>query len=186
VQVFGDEFSRRCDCRKHFRWTQNGTQYRRKAGTRSWEDAEEIKRQLQDQLAGRTPETRPEDSVRPLSEAVDIFLKDKRVQGVTPSVLGKYTCELDRLRRYCERQSVFTVQGIGAALSRARPYPGGLGRCEPTPYGWPSINSLGIVDMCGFPKDTYYYYKAWWGKEPSPQFFPHWNWEGREGDEISV
>jgi beta-galactosidase len=35
-------------------------------------------------------------------------------------------------------------------------------RGEPTPYGWPSINSqFGIVDMCGFPKDNLYYYKAW-------------------------
>ena len=60
-------------------------------------------------------------------------------------------------------------------------------RGEPTPYGWPSINSqFGIVDMCGFPKDTFYYYKAWWGKEPSLHVFPHWNWEGREGDEIPV
>jgi beta-galactosidase len=60
-------------------------------------------------------------------------------------------------------------------------------RGEPTPYGWPSINSqFGIVDMCGFPKDYYFYYKAWWGKEPSLHIFPHWNWEGREGDEISV
>jgi beta-galactosidase len=60
-------------------------------------------------------------------------------------------------------------------------------RGEPTPYGWPSINSqFGIVDMCGFPKDTFYYYKAWWGKEPWLHVFPHWNFEGREGDEISV
>jgi beta-galactosidase len=60
-------------------------------------------------------------------------------------------------------------------------------RGEPTPYGWPSINSqFGIVDMCGFPKDTFYYYKAWWGKEPSLHLFPHWNFEGREGDTISV
>ena len=60
-------------------------------------------------------------------------------------------------------------------------------RGEPTPYGWPSINSqFGIVDMCGFPKDNYYYYRAWWGKEPVVHVFPHWNWEGREGDEISV
>ena len=60
-------------------------------------------------------------------------------------------------------------------------------RGEPTPYGWPSINSqFGIVDMCGFPKDTFYYYKAWWGKEPSIHLFPHWNFEGREGDEIPV
>ncbi len=60
-------------------------------------------------------------------------------------------------------------------------------RGEPTPYGWPSINSqFGIVDMCGFPKDTFYYYKAWWGKEPSLHLFPPWNFEGREGDEIPV
>lgn len=60
-------------------------------------------------------------------------------------------------------------------------------RGEPTPYGWPSINSqFGIVDMCGFPKDYFYYYKAWWKKEPSIHLFPHWNWHGREGDEISV
>jgi beta-galactosidase len=60
-------------------------------------------------------------------------------------------------------------------------------RGEPTPYGWPSINSqFGIVDMCGFPKDYFYYYKAWWGQEPALHLFPHWNWHGREGDEIPV
>jgi len=60
-------------------------------------------------------------------------------------------------------------------------------RGEPTPYGWPSINSqFGIVDMCGFPKDNFYYYKAWWRKEPALHLFPHWNWHGREGDEIRV
>lgn len=60
-------------------------------------------------------------------------------------------------------------------------------RGEPTPYGWPSVNSqFGIVDMCGFPKDYFYYYKAWWGKKPVVHVFPHWNWTGREGDEIPV
>ena len=60
-------------------------------------------------------------------------------------------------------------------------------RGEPTPYGWPSINSsFGIVDMCGFPKDNFFYYKSWWTKEPVLHLFPHWNWEGREGEEISV
>ena len=60
-------------------------------------------------------------------------------------------------------------------------------RGEPTPYGWPSINSqFGIVDMCGFPKDNFYYYKTWWGSEPVLHLFPHWNWEQREGEPISV
>jgi beta-galactosidase len=60
-------------------------------------------------------------------------------------------------------------------------------RGEPTPYGWPSINSqFGIVDMCGFPKDNFYYYKAWWGSEPVLHLLPHWNWAGREGEPIPV
>jgi beta-galactosidase len=60
-------------------------------------------------------------------------------------------------------------------------------RGEPTPYGWPSISSqFGIVDTCGFPKDNFYYYQAWWSAEPVLHLFPHWNWEQREGEPISV
>jgi beta-galactosidase len=60
-------------------------------------------------------------------------------------------------------------------------------RGEPTPYGWPSISSqFGIVDTCGYPKDTFFYYKSWWGKEPVLHLFPHWNFEGKEGVEIPV
>ncbi len=58
---------------------------------------------------------------------------------------------------------------------------------EPTPYGWPCINShFGIMDICGFPKDTYYYYKSWWGDRPVAHILPHWNWPGKEGQPIDV
>jgi len=60
-------------------------------------------------------------------------------------------------------------------------------RGEPTPYGWPCINShFGIMDMCGFPKDNFFYYQAWWGAKPVLHLFPHWNWEGKQGQEIEV
>jgi len=60
-------------------------------------------------------------------------------------------------------------------------------RGEPTPYRWPNINShFGILDMCGFPKDNTYYYKAWWTKEVVLHLLPHWNWPGREGHEFRV
>jgi beta-galactosidase len=61
-------------------------------------------------------------------------------------------------------------------------------RGEPTPYSeWPSISSqFGALDTCGFPKDNYYYYRAWWRPEPLLHLFPHWNWEGKEGQGISV
>lgn len=58
---------------------------------------------------------------------------------------------------------------------------------EPRPFGWPVINChYGSMDICGFPKDSYYYYKAWWTDEPVLHLFPHWNWPGREGREIPV
>jgi beta-galactosidase len=58
---------------------------------------------------------------------------------------------------------------------------------EPRPFEWPVINShYGFMDICGFPKDSYYYYKAWWTDEPVLHLFPHWNWTGKEGQEISV
>jgi beta-galactosidase len=60
-------------------------------------------------------------------------------------------------------------------------------RGETTPYTWPCISShFGILDTCGFAKDTAWYYKTWWGDEPVLHILPHWNWEGREGQEIEV
>ena len=58
---------------------------------------------------------------------------------------------------------------------------------EPRPFSWPVINChYGFMDICGFPKDSYYYYKAWWTNEPVLHLFPHWNWAGKEGEEIPV
>jgi beta-galactosidase len=60
-------------------------------------------------------------------------------------------------------------------------------RGEPTPYGWPCINShFGIMDTCGFAKDNFYYYLAAWTETPMVHVLPHWNWPGLEGKEIDV
>ncbi|PYX93939.1 MAG: beta-galactosidase, partial [Acidobacteria bacterium] len=62
-------------------------------------------------------------------------------------------------------------------------------RGEPSPYAWPCISShFGILDTCGFPKDNYFYYQAWWSEKPVLHLFPHWNWSGteKEGQEIEV
>ncbi|MBT2289665.1 DUF4982 domain-containing protein [Paenibacillus albidus] len=60
-------------------------------------------------------------------------------------------------------------------------------RGEPTPYRWPCINShFGIMDTCGFPKDSYYYMQAVWTDEPMVHLFPHWTWNGAEGRVIEV
>ena len=60
-------------------------------------------------------------------------------------------------------------------------------RGEPSPNEWPNISSqYGIIDTCGFPKDSFFYYKSWWTSEPVLHLFPHWNWPGMEGKEIAV
>ncbi len=50
-------------------------------------------------------------------------------------------------------------------------------RGEPTPVNaWPAISSyFGIVDTCGFAKDSYYLMQALWTDEPMAYVFPHWN-----------
>jgi beta-galactosidase len=60
-------------------------------------------------------------------------------------------------------------------------------RGEPTPYWWPCVNShFGILDTCGFPKDVFYYYQSWWTTNTVLHLLPHWNWPGKEGQEIRV
>ena len=61
---------------------------------------------------------------------------------------------------------------------------------EPTPYdkNWPSRSSyFGINDLAGLPKDRYYLYRSRWNKkEETLHILPHWNWEGREGENTPI
>ncbi|MGH9654147.1 MAG: beta-galactosidase GalA [Bryobacteraceae bacterium] len=81
----------------------------------------------------------------------------------------------------------WNVYAVRAFLSGGFAWTGFDYRGEPTPYSWPCINShFGIMDTCGFAKDNFYYYKAWWGAGPVLHLFPHWNWTGKEGQGIEV
>jgi len=58
---------------------------------------------------------------------------------------------------------------------------------EPAPYIWAGyVSNFGIMDLCGFPKDSYYYYLAWWSDKKVLHVFPHWNWPGQEGKPIDI
>lgn len=60
-------------------------------------------------------------------------------------------------------------------------------RGEPTPFHWPNISShFGVMDMCGFPKNIFYYYQSWWTNQDVIHISPHWNWKGKEGKTIPV
>jgi beta-galactosidase len=113
------------------------------------------------------------------------------------STRGEYTNDKDRgyVSAYDVNFPGYTISAEGwwktyaerAFLAGGFAWTGFDYRGEPSPYSWPCISShFGIMDTCGFPKDTYYYYQSWWGAKPVLHVFPHWNWAGKEGAEIDV
>jgi beta-galactosidase len=118
-------------------------------------------------------------------------------QGSTVSTRGIY--ENDKTRGYVSAYDVNAPSWANTAeewwgVFATRPWLSGgfvwTGfdyRGEPTPYSWPCINShFGILDTCGFWKDIAWYYQAWWTTNTVLHLLPHWNWPGKEGQEIRV
>ncbi len=60
-------------------------------------------------------------------------------------------------------------------------------RGESNPLEWPAVSSrYGIFDLCGFPKDVFYYLQSVWTDEPILHIFPHWNWDIKRSDKVNV
>jgi integrase/recombinase XerD len=110
----GDGYYRKCNCRKFLRWTQSGKQHKQPTGTRSWAEAEKVKRELEDQLAGRVAQ--PDTGAKLISDAVRVFVQDKQVQKVSSGVVSRYRSELGRFQSFCESRKVVTVQRIDREL----------------------------------------------------------------------
>ncbi|UFU06133.1 glycoside hydrolase family 2 TIM barrel-domain containing protein [Ruania halotolerans] len=52
---------------------------------------------------------------------------------------------------------------------------------------WPARTyNYGVIDLCGFPKDHFYFYQSQWTREPMVHVLPHWTHPGLEGVEIPV
>jgi len=46
---------------------------------------------------------------------------------------------------------------------------------------------FGIADLCGVPKDRFYLYRSHWNKaDTTLHILPHWNWAGKEGQNVPV
>lgn len=114
----GDEFYKNCKCPKHLRWSSNGKQYRQAARTRTWSIAEERRRQVEAQFAGADP-TNPVGAVKiepktatTIARAVELFLSDKRSQGLDAHVLKKYDRELSRFSEFMAKRTRFLPNEI--------------------------------------------------------------------------
>jgi beta-galactosidase len=60
-------------------------------------------------------------------------------------------------------------------------------RGEPTPYKWPNISShFGVMDVCGFPKNIYYYYQSWWTNKDVLHVSADWNRKNKAGTPVDV
>jgi len=112
-----EETWRRCSCRKHLRWSQDGKQYRRSASTRSWEQAEAERHRLEEQFkAGVKPTFVTDEARKTIARAVELFLLEKKADGVNGGVLQKYERELERLKAFSEARSKFFPSDLDKEL----------------------------------------------------------------------
>ncbi|HVU25703.1 MAG TPA: glycoside hydrolase family 2 TIM barrel-domain containing protein [Opitutus sp.] len=52
---------------------------------------------------------------------------------------------------------------------------------------WPNkLATSGLLDTCGFKKDTFYFYQSIWTSAPMIHLLPHWNWPDRVGQPVPV
>ena len=112
-----DETHRKCKCRKHLRWSYGGKQMRTSAKTRSWAEAEarrhEVEAAFRAMKMGATSDA-PAGGVavqtvsRPtLQKAIELFLSDKRSQGLSEHFVSRYELELGRMREFISRRGIF-------------------------------------------------------------------------------
>ncbi len=106
------EFHKRCLCRKHLRWFHNRKLYRQSAKTRSWTQAEAERRKLEAKFETVDSPRKEQIEVKTIAQAADLFLTDKRAQGLGVSVIKKYERELERFQAFFSKQSKFFVRDI--------------------------------------------------------------------------
>src|ERR1700676_2054062 len=72
----GDEFYRKCKCRKHLRWHYKNRLYRKAAQTRTWVRAEEAARRVEAQYDINS--TVVKDTRKSIDEAAELFINRKK------------------------------------------------------------------------------------------------------------
>jgi integrase/recombinase XerD len=115
----GNEFYKGCKCPKHLRWSYAGKQYRQSAKTRSWGAAEQVRREVearfltQDSSKADGPVTIETVTRTTIERAIELYISDKRSQGLNDQILKKYERELERFREFMAKRSKHFPSDIG-------------------------------------------------------------------------
>jgi len=94
--------------------------------------------------------------------------------------------EIQTMYQMCERVEDYwgrikTRDYIGGGCVWSGVDAWGEGNC------WPFIcQGDGALDLCFIPKDVFYYFVCQWTEKPMVHIFPHWNWQGKEGEIVNV
>jgi hypothetical protein len=95
-------------------WSYSGKQFRVSAKTRSWAEAEARRHEIEAAFRAiksggdATGSVTTQTVTRPtLQKAIDLFLSDKRSQGLSEQFVDRYTLELGRMREYMTRRGAF-------------------------------------------------------------------------------
>lgn len=102
------EFYRGCKCPKWLRYSRQGKQHRRAAGTRTWGIAEErasdLQRQLDAGLAGVIPIIVKAEQPT-IAECIETFISAKESEGISPRRVKKLRHQLAAFEKYMSSRS---------------------------------------------------------------------------------
>lgn len=115
-----DEISRRCNCRKHLRWTANGVQYRRSAKARSWSEAERQRQFLIEQMSLGNSAPVSVGNAPTIHSLVDTFVSAKKSQRIGDTTVKRHERELKRLADFLAANGIYVANGINAVLYKFR------------------------------------------------------------------
>ena len=96
------------------------------------------------------------------------FDREARTVGGYDDWMAPWGSSAEGWLRYCAAHSYIA----GAFLWTGFDYSG-----EPTPFHHNTVTSFGAIDLCGYPKDIFYYYRSWWRTEDELYLYPDWNRE---------
>lgn len=109
-----DPTYKRCSCKKHLRWFQNGKQHVKPTKQRTWAAAEDARRQLEkiwtanEQGEGLRPDAKQET----ITDKVKSFLEKKRSENLSPATIRKYEQQLPLFDNFLAVRNKFTPNSV--------------------------------------------------------------------------